>query len=96
MLYKQDRSLAGLVADKLKDLDKIGGYTLQIDIVSLASIEQYKNQQTGALFITDVVKKFCTPQLSCFVTIQSILPWPTRLGLMHLHEIWFFALKKQC
>ncbi|MCU7911802.1 MAG: hypothetical protein KZQ63_06790, partial [Candidatus Thiodiazotropha sp. (ex Lucinoma aequizonata)] len=22
-----------------------------------------------------------------FVTIQPILPWPTRLGLMHLHEI---------
>ncbi|MCU7893963.1 MAG: hypothetical protein KZQ62_02615 [Candidatus Thiodiazotropha sp. (ex Lucinoma aequizonata)] len=30
------------------------------------------------------------------VTIQLILPWPTRLGLMHLHEIRFFALKKQC
>ncbi|MCU7898733.1 MAG: hypothetical protein KZQ71_13360 [Candidatus Thiodiazotropha sp. (ex Lucinoma aequizonata)] len=30
------------------------------------------------------------------VTIQPILPWPTRLGLMHLHEIRFFALKKQC
>ncbi|MCU7887799.1 MAG: hypothetical protein KZQ66_14025, partial [Candidatus Thiodiazotropha sp. (ex Lucinoma aequizonata)] len=29
------------------------------------------------------------------VTIQPILPWPTRLGLMHLHEIRFFALKKQ-
>ncbi|MCU7881078.1 MAG: hypothetical protein KZQ66_14845, partial [Candidatus Thiodiazotropha sp. (ex Lucinoma aequizonata)] len=43
----------------------------------------------------DVVKEFCTPQLSCFVTIQPILPWPTRLGLMHLHEIRFFALKKQ-
>ncbi|MCU7882511.1 MAG: hypothetical protein KZQ66_17445, partial [Candidatus Thiodiazotropha sp. (ex Lucinoma aequizonata)] len=28
------------------------------------------------------------------VTIQPILPWPTRLGLMHLHEIRFFALKK--
>ncbi|MCU7888101.1 MAG: hypothetical protein KZQ59_07560 [Candidatus Thiodiazotropha sp. (ex Lucinoma aequizonata)] len=30
------------------------------------------------------------------VTIQPILPWLTRLGLMHLHEIRFFALKKQC
>ncbi|MCU7879758.1 MAG: hypothetical protein KZQ66_20995 [Candidatus Thiodiazotropha sp. (ex Lucinoma aequizonata)] len=30
------------------------------------------------------------------VTIQPILSWPTRLGLMHLHEIRFFALKKQC
>ncbi|MCU7880645.1 MAG: transposase, partial [Candidatus Thiodiazotropha sp. (ex Lucinoma aequizonata)] len=29
-----------------------------------------------------------------WVTIQPILPWPTRLGLMHLHEIRFFALKK--
>ncbi|MCU7881957.1 MAG: hypothetical protein KZQ66_02945 [Candidatus Thiodiazotropha sp. (ex Lucinoma aequizonata)] len=28
------------------------------------------------------------------VTIQPILPWPTRLGLMYLHEIRFFALKK--
>ncbi|MCU7896391.1 MAG: hypothetical protein KZQ62_16855 [Candidatus Thiodiazotropha sp. (ex Lucinoma aequizonata)] len=45
---------------------------------------------------SDVVKEFCTPQLSCFVTIQPILPWPTRLGLMDLHEIRFFALKKQC
>ncbi|MCU7894408.1 MAG: hypothetical protein KZQ66_17335, partial [Candidatus Thiodiazotropha sp. (ex Lucinoma aequizonata)] len=33
---------------------------------------------------------------SNLVTIQPILPWPIRLGLMHLHEIRFFALKKQC
>ncbi|MCU7882255.1 MAG: hypothetical protein KZQ60_18360, partial [Candidatus Thiodiazotropha sp. (ex Lucinoma aequizonata)] len=34
--------------------------------------------------------------LQHIVTIQPILPWPTRLGFMHLHEIRFFALKKQC
>ncbi|MCU7932887.1 MAG: hypothetical protein KZQ90_19000 [Candidatus Thiodiazotropha sp. (ex Codakia rugifera)] len=52
VLHKQDRSLAGLVAEKLKKLDKIGGYPLQIDIVSLTSIEHYKKQQIAALFIT--------------------------------------------
>ncbi|MCU7892725.1 MAG: hypothetical protein KZQ78_14360 [Candidatus Thiodiazotropha sp. (ex Ustalcina ferruginea)] len=52
VLHKQDLSLAGLVADKLKELDRIGGYPLHIDIVSLTSIKQYKNQQIAALFIT--------------------------------------------
>ncbi|MCU7893778.1 MAG: hypothetical protein KZQ62_01485 [Candidatus Thiodiazotropha sp. (ex Lucinoma aequizonata)] len=36
------------------------------------------------------------PICRIIVTIQPIRPWPTRLGLMHLHEIRFFALKKQC
>ncbi|MCU7907832.1 MAG: hypothetical protein KZQ71_03515 [Candidatus Thiodiazotropha sp. (ex Lucinoma aequizonata)] len=46
---------------------------------------------TGAIFSCRRIKND-----NNFVTIQPILPWPTRLGLMHLHEIWFFALKKQC
>ncbi|MCU7889239.1 MAG: hypothetical protein KZQ59_14220 [Candidatus Thiodiazotropha sp. (ex Lucinoma aequizonata)] len=43
---------------------------------------------TGAIFSCRRIKND-----NNFVTIQ---PWPTRLGLMHLHEIRFFALKKQC
>ncbi|MCU7888272.1 MAG: hypothetical protein KZQ59_08580 [Candidatus Thiodiazotropha sp. (ex Lucinoma aequizonata)] len=46
---------------------------------------------TGAIFSCRRIKND-----NNFVTIQPILPWPTRLGLMHLHEIRFFALKKQC
>ncbi|MCU7908086.1 MAG: hypothetical protein KZQ71_05050, partial [Candidatus Thiodiazotropha sp. (ex Lucinoma aequizonata)] len=46
---------------------------------------------TGAIFSCRRIKND-----NNFVTIQLILPWPTRLGLMHLHEIRFFALKKQC
>ncbi|MCU7880162.1 MAG: hypothetical protein KZQ60_06140, partial [Candidatus Thiodiazotropha sp. (ex Lucinoma aequizonata)] len=42
---------------------------------------------TGAIFSCRRIKND-----NNFVTIQSILPWPTRLGLMHLHEIRFFAL----
>ncbi|MCU7879651.1 MAG: hypothetical protein KZQ60_03095, partial [Candidatus Thiodiazotropha sp. (ex Lucinoma aequizonata)] len=42
---------------------------------------------TGAIFSCRRIK-------NNNVTIQPILPWPTRLGLMHLHEIRFFALKK--
>ncbi|MCU7887671.1 MAG: hypothetical protein KZQ59_05020 [Candidatus Thiodiazotropha sp. (ex Lucinoma aequizonata)] len=44
---------------------------------------------TGAIFSCRHIKND-----NNFVTIQPILPWPTRLGLMHLHEIRFFALKK--
>ncbi|MCU7899162.1 MAG: hypothetical protein KZQ66_21010 [Candidatus Thiodiazotropha sp. (ex Lucinoma aequizonata)] len=46
---------------------------------------------TGAIFSCRRIKND-----NNFVTIQLILPWPIRLGLMHLHEIRFFALKKQC
>lgn len=52
VLHEQDRLQAGVVADKLQELDQIGGYPLQIDIVSQTSIDQYKNQQIAALFIT--------------------------------------------
>ncbi|MCU7896311.1 MAG: hypothetical protein KZQ62_16400 [Candidatus Thiodiazotropha sp. (ex Lucinoma aequizonata)] len=46
---------------------------------------------TGAIFSCRRIKND-----NNFVTIQPILAWPTRLDLMHLHEIRFFVLKKQC
>ena len=32
---------------------------------------------------------------SPIVTIQHILQWSATLGLIHFHEIWILALKKQ-
>ncbi|MCU7882314.1 MAG: transposase [Candidatus Thiodiazotropha sp. (ex Lucinoma aequizonata)] len=48
-------------------------------------IKRLKNKMKRLEMEKEILKKA--------VTIQ---PWPTRLGLMHLHEIRFFALKKQC
>ncbi|MCU7887762.1 MAG: hypothetical protein KZQ59_05565 [Candidatus Thiodiazotropha sp. (ex Lucinoma aequizonata)] len=46
--------------------------------------------------VTSVELAVSDGNVTVHVTIQPILPWPTRLDLMHLHEIRFFALKKQC